>query len=915
LFMKKSCSIKSNRISDLLLKKILCIVSAVFLLQVLAQAQSPTVTCPGNVTVSTTPGICGAIVNNINPTVSPTNAAVTYTIQSSSGTQMGGGSASGQTFSIGLNTVRYTLTDYPGVSCSFNVTVEDHEPPVITCLPNFTVSCVKDVPFPTLPEARDACSTPNVTFVGDVKSNQVCENKVTITRTFRATDNAGNTATCSQMITVNDDEPPHFIQTAPISPLNVSCASDVPVPHSDSYTAVDNCSAEEDLIFPEFREVKSDSSCPNKYTLTRTWTARDNCGNTAVYTHVIHVDDKTGPVFQGAEPSEIAVSCASEVPPVPSQSATDNCTGMAASITFSEIKSEEQCANKFKLTRTWKATDACGNTTTRTQVINVDDRKAPVFDGTAPGPLTVSCAKDIPAPRTQTATDNCGTPTITFSEVKSNVQCVNRFRLTRTWIASDACGNSASREQVIEVYDNEPPKISDISADPYVLWPPNHKMRDVTINYTATDNCGVAGSLSVSSSDPVNGGSDGDQSPDWEVIDDHHVRLRAEKANNGQARVYTIRISITDGCNASFDTSVSVIVAHNITGPQTGNPYKVGSTVSFNGVFWDKPENIHTAKWLLDGSAAANGNVIEPKDNQNGKVSGSYKFNAAGVYKLQMNVTDQTGVTSYVNTNNDLDAIVVIYDPNGGNAYGGGWFQSQPGALSSNSSVAGKASYGFAVNYSNAAKPKGETQFEFKVGSFEFNALNFDYLSINGAEAQFKGTGKIVGDQSGIGFIMTVKDGAIDGSEEDKIRMKIYNRNTGFVYYDNQPGASDADDPTTIVATNSSIVIQGPQTLNTGTREVISNEQVTGNTNEKLKVIAFPNPSNKNFSLQVKSNDYQTKLQLQVFNQSGKLIEKRDNLSVASVIQLGDGFAPGIYFLRVIQGRQHAETELLKLSK
>ena len=74
-----------------------------------------------------------------------------------------------------------------------------------------------------------------------------------------------------------------------------------------------------------------------------------------------------------------------------------------------------------------------------------------------------------------------------------------------------------------------------------------------------------------------------------------------------------------------------------------------------------------------------------------------------------------------------------------------GWFPSPAGALAGNSSAEGKASYGFAVNYKNAARPKGETQFEFKVGDFEFNALNFDYLAINGAKAQFRGTGKIVG--------------------------------------------------------------------------------------------------------------------------------------------------------------------------
>jgi hypothetical protein len=587
-----------------------------------------------------------------------------------------------------------------------------------------------------------------------------------------------------------------------------------------------------------------------------------------------------------------------------------------ATVSLSEVISDQQCANKFKLTRTWTATDACGNTSTVSQIITINDTQAPVFNGTAPSSVNVSCSKDIPAVVTQTATDNCGgSPTITYSEIKTNVQCVNKFTLTRTWIASDACGNTTSRMQTIIVDDKEPPKVTGISADPVVLWPPNHKMSDVTINYTATDNCGVTSTLSVTSSDPVNGGSDGDQAPDWEIIDAHHVRLRAEKSNNGQARFYTIKISITDGCNASVDTSVTVVVAHNITSPQTGNPFKIGSYVSLNGVFWDKPGNTHTAKWLLDGSVVANGPVTEPSGNQNGKVSGSYKFNTAGVYKLQMNVTDQTGITSYANTNNDLDAIVVIYDPNGGNAYGGGWFESQAGALATNPSATGKASYGFAVNYSNAAKPKGETQFEFKVGSFEFNALNFDYLAINNAKAQFRGTGKIIGGQSGIGFIMTVKDGAIDGSGIDKIRMKIYNRNTGYVYYDNQPGAGDADDPTTVVGTNSSVVIQGTATVNSATTtshdvmEVDKQEKSF----DKLQVVAFPNPSKKYFSIRVKNNDVKSALQIQIFDQHGRLLETKVDVAAGSILRLGEMYRPGIYYVRIVQGSQHSELKLIKL--
>ncbi len=55
-----------------------------------------------------------------------------------------------------------------------------------------------------------------------------------------------------------------------------------------------------------------------------------------------------------------------------------------------------------------------------------------------------------------------------------------------------------------------------------------------------------------------------------------------------------------------------------------------------------------------------------------------------------MNVTDQKGVTSYATTNGYLDAIVVVYDPNGGYTYGGGSFQSPKGALVSKPNQIGR---------------------------------------------------------------------------------------------------------------------------------------------------------------------------------------------------------------------------------
>lgn len=281
-----------------------------------------------------------------------------------------------------------------------------------------------------------------------------------------------------------------------------------------------------------------------------------------------------------------------------------------------------------------------------------------------------------------------------------------------------------------------------------------------------------------------------------------------------------------------------------------------------------------------------------------------------------MNITDQKSITPYANTNNDLDAIIVIYDPDGSNAFGGGWFSSPTGALTRDTSPTGKASYGFTVNYRNAAKPKGETQVEFKVGSFEFNALNFDYLSVNDAKAQFRGTGKIIGGQNGIGFIMTVKDGAIDGSNIDKIRMKIYIRNTGYVYYDNQPGAGDADEPETVVGTNSEIVIRESATsaasaISRETMEVNTSGKITG----KLQLIAYPNPGNKDFTIHVKTNDLKTIFQMLVFEQQVRLLEKRDRMAAGSLLKIGEKFRPGIYYIRIVQGLQHSELKLVKLSE
>jgi hypothetical protein len=107
------------------------------------------------------------------------------------------------------------------------------------------------------------------------------------------------------------------------------------------------------------------------------------------------------------------------------------------------------------------------------------------------------------------------------------------------------------------------PVISDASATPNVLWPPNHKMVAVTIDYTVTDPCPNTCVLTVSSNEPVNGIGDGNTSPDWQVIDAHHVLLRAERSGPGSGRIYTLDITCTNDTNKLSSTkTLRVVVPH-----------------------------------------------------------------------------------------------------------------------------------------------------------------------------------------------------------------------------------------------------------------------------------------------------------------------------------------------------------------
>ncbi|SIO57977.1 hypothetical protein, partial [Chitinophaga niabensis] len=338
--------------------------------------------------------------------------------------------------------------------------VQDTTAPVfaVAAPADTTVDC-NSVPAQPVITATDNCSvTPNITVTrNEVRTNGTCANSYILTRTWTATDECGNDTTITQVIHVQDTVAPRFNAIAPAD-TTVDCNS---VPAQPVINATDNCSATGNITITR-NEVRTNGTCANTYTLTRTWTAVDECGNDTTIRQIIHVQDTAAPVFSVVIPADTTVDCNS----VPAQAvitATDNCSATGnITITRNEVRTNGTCANSYTLTRTWTAVDECGNDTTITQVVHVQDTTAPVVTTVIPAARTVDCDA-VPVQEDITATDNCSAvPNISVvkNEVRTNGACANTYTLTRTWVVSDECGNDTTITQVLTVQDTTAPVVT-----------------------------------------------------------------------------------------------------------------------------------------------------------------------------------------------------------------------------------------------------------------------------------------------------------------------------------------------------------------------------------------------------------------------------------------------------------------------
>src|SRR6266542_2354884 len=438
----------------------------------------PVIQCPGNISVSAAPGAC---TSNVTFHVTATdNCALTNLVSMP---------ASGFAFPVGVTTVTNLAEDNRGnrSQCTFTVTVNDTQPPVIICPANITVNaapgaCTSNVTFSVT--ATDNCA---VTNLASVPASGFAFPVGTTTVTTTARDRSGNRSQCTFTVTVLDPQPPAI--TCPVSIMvNAApgaCTSNV----TFTVTATDNCAV------TDLTSVPASGAAFPVGTTTVTTTARDGSGNSSQCAFTVTVKDTQPPVITC--PANITVNtapgrCTREV--TFQVSATDNCA-------VTNLVSLPPSGFDFPVgttTVTSSARDSSGNSSQCTFTVTVNDTEAPAVS--CPGNITVSAA-----PGTCTsnvtfnvmATDNCAVTELMSVPPSSFAFPVGTTTVTNT--AHDSSGNRSQCTFTVTVLDNQPPVLIGLPSATLSVQCATNVPAAPTV--TARDNCDANLTVTFSSNE------------------------------------------------------------------------------------------------------------------------------------------------------------------------------------------------------------------------------------------------------------------------------------------------------------------------------------------------------------------------------------------------------------------------------
>ena len=401
--------------------------------------QSPIVTCPAAITVPADLGSCTAtgvvlgtptVVENCSVASVTNNAPAVYP--------------------LGVTTVIWTVVDGSGNTtfCTQFVTVTDTQMPTIACAADVTVpagagTCVATGLVLTIPTTTDNCSVASVT--NNAPAVYPLGNT---TVTWTVTDGSGNTATCTQVVTVIDTQLPTIA-----CPANVVIASNAGTCVATGVVlgtpvTTDNCSV-----------ASVTNNAPSTFplgTTNVTWTVVDGSGNIQTCVQTVTVEDTQAPTI--VCPSDVTVSaaggtCSATTVALGTPTTADNCS--VASVTNNAPAIFPLGATVV----TWTVVDGSGNLATCTQTVTVVDNQNPIIACPFPVAVTTdlgSCDATGVALGTPTTSDNCSVASVT-----NNAPVAFGIGTTTVvWTVTDGSGNTATCSQTVTVTDIELPTIT-----------------------------------------------------------------------------------------------------------------------------------------------------------------------------------------------------------------------------------------------------------------------------------------------------------------------------------------------------------------------------------------------------------------------------------------------------------------------
>ncbi|HMJ89222.1 MAG TPA: HYR domain-containing protein, partial [Candidatus Acidoferrum sp.] len=196
--------------------------------------------------------------------------------------------------------------------------------------------------------------------------------------------------------------------------------------------------------------VTNAGTCGNGYVAIRTWRATDACSNSNQCSQTVTVLDRTAPTITCSTNKIVEAGTAWEFDPPTATDLSSN-----GIVIVSTITTPAGC--NATASRTWRATDACGNSSTCRQMVTILDRTAPAIVCATNKTVELGTVWAFDPP---TATDVSDfTVSIVSTITNASAACGSGFVAVQTWRATDDCGNTSDCSQVVTVLDRTAPTI------------------------------------------------------------------------------------------------------------------------------------------------------------------------------------------------------------------------------------------------------------------------------------------------------------------------------------------------------------------------------------------------------------------------------------------------------------------------